>query len=183
MGILETLAPNIRNFAQELYEENKRTVWLIANKILHNPTLAEEVTHEVFIKLFAKSDFLRGLETEKRKAYIFTAAKYTAYTFYRKEKKYEHIDITEMDWLIADEEGNPDMIVLQKEAYEVAKGLIALLKPSYRDIVIMRINGDMSFREIGEALNITEGNARIRFHRALDQLKSEIRFEWRDCVE
>ncbi len=41
-------------------------------------------------------------------------------------------------------------------------------------MLLLRIDGDVSFAEIGEALGITETNAKVNFHHALAKLKELI---------
>ena len=48
------------------------------------------------------------------------------------------------------------------------------LKPSERDAVVLRFEGELSFREVGESCGIDEATARKRVSRALEKLRSTL---------
>jgi RNA polymerase sigma-70 factor (ECF subfamily) len=48
------------------------------------------------------------------------------------------------------------------------------LKPSERDAVVLRFEGGLSFREVGESCGIDEATARKRVSRALEKLRSTL---------
>ena len=43
-----------------------------------------------------------------------------------------------------------------------------------REIMYLRIYGNLSFRQIGEVLGITENTARVTYYRAREKLRKEI---------
>lgn len=61
--------------------------------------------------------------------------------------------------------------VLKRESIKAALGQ---LSPQQQEIVMMRVWDELSHREIGEILEISEGNAKITFSRAVAALKELI---------
>ncbi len=57
---------------------------------------------------------------------------------------------------------------------ERVRRALGVLKPSERDAVVLRFEGELSFREVGEACGIDEAAARKRVSRALERLRAEI---------
>ena len=58
----------------------------------------------------------------------------------------------------------------QKELREA----IAKLPRRQREVLLLRIDGDLPFAEIAHTLGITEVNAKVNFHHAVKRLKSEL---------
>ena len=57
-----------------------------------------------------------------------------------------------------------------EERLQLLRRLHALPEPS-REVVYLRVFGDLSFREIGEVLERSENWARVTFYRAKEKLK------------
>jgi len=54
----------------------------------------------------------------------------------------------------------------------VLREAIARLPRRQREVLLLRIDGDLPFAEIAAALGITEVNAKVNFHHAVQRLKS-----------
>jgi RNA polymerase sigma-70 factor (ECF subfamily) len=54
---------------------------------------------------------------------------------------------------------------------ETARALLARVRPSEREALLLRYTAELSFREVGEALGIDEATARKRVSRALGRLR------------
>ncbi|MFO0590879.1 MAG: sigma-70 family RNA polymerase sigma factor [Polyangiaceae bacterium] len=65
-------------------------------------------------------------------------------------------------------------LALARERAERARAALAKLKPSEREAVVLRFEGDLSFKEVAEACGIDEAAARKRVSRALARLRAEI---------
>jgi len=55
--------------------------------------------------------------------------------------------------------------------------MVAELPAGLRDVVSLRVGGDLAYADIGELLGIPEGTARRRMHQALSRLKQRTRSE------
>jgi RNA polymerase sigma-70 factor (ECF subfamily) len=77
----------------------------------------------------------------------------------------------------AADEGLPDDVVeLNRRARKVREAL-EQLKPSERDVVVLRYESGLSYREIGVAVGIDEAAARKRTSRALVRLRKYLKDE------
>ena len=61
-------------------------------------------------------------------------------------------------------------IVISKEEKRKLKMQIDNLDTIYKQVVMLRISGEMSFKEIGMLLNKTENWARVTYYRAKNKL-------------
>ena len=60
----------------------------------------------------------------------------------------------------------------QKE--QLARAAVLRLPRRQREVLVLRVDGGLSFREVAEALGITENNAKVHFHHAVKRLKEEV---------
>jgi len=60
---------------------------------------------------------------------------------------------------------------LPAEQQDALRLAIAKLPPRQREVLLMRVDGDLPFAEIATALEITEVNAKVNFHHAVQRLK------------
>ncbi len=67
----------------------------------------------------------------------------------------------------------PDAVELleARRRAEMARALLAEVRPSEREALVLRYVGELSFREVGEACGIDEATARKRVSRALARLR------------
>ncbi len=61
------------------------------------------------------------------------------------------------------------------EQQKELRAAIARLPRRQREVLLLRIDGDLPFAEIAQTLGITEVNAKVNFHHAVKRLKSELK--------
>lgn len=66
----------------------------------------------------------------------------------------------------------PDQVLETRRRAEQVRAALEQLKPSERDAIVLRYQGGLPYREIGEACGIDEAAARKRVSRALARMKS-----------
>ena len=67
-----------------------------------------------------------------------------------------------------------DVLLAARRRGERVRVALEQLKPSERDAVVLRYEGELSFREVGESCGIDEATARKRVSRALEKLRSTL---------
>jgi RNA polymerase sigma-70 factor (ECF subfamily) len=73
----------------------------------------------------------------------------------------------------SEEDGAPgaeELLTLRRRA-EAARALLAEVRPSEREALLLRYVGELSFKEVGEACGIDEAAARKRVSRAIARLR------------
>ena len=61
---------------------------------------------------------------------------------------------------------------VRRSQREAMRRALAQLPPKQRQCVLLRIDAELSFREIGEAVGTSEGGARVNFHHGLKRLRA-----------
>ena len=67
--------------------------------------------------------------------------------------------------------------IIEEEEKNLIEGKLNVLDDFSKEVVILRIKGDMSFKEIGNVLNKTENWARVTYYRAKNKLKEALKDE------
>ena len=152
---------------EKIYEEYYETVNKYLFCLTHNNDISEELTQETFYKAVKKIDTYNG--DCKISVWLCQIAKNLWYDECRKKQKIintEENDLLNVQALDTIEEqviANDEKIYLYKK--------MQTLDDKTREVMYLRITGELSFKEIGIILNRTENWARVTFYRGKNQLK------------
>jgi len=152
---------------EEIYKE----YFEIINKYLfcltHNNDISEELTQETFCRAVSKINTYNG--KCKMSVWLCQIAKNLWYDYCRKNKKMT--DIGEETFLNVQATDNlEEQVISNDEKIALYKKMQSLDKKT-REVIYLRITGELSFREIGFILNQTENWARVTFYRGKNKLK------------
>jgi len=155
-----------------LYDKYIKKIYdFIYFKTTHKET-AKDLTSQTFFKALEK---IKTFNSDKGtfSAWLYQIARNTVIDHYRTRKK--TVDIDDV-WDMAEDQDIERDIDVQEKLKSVEKHL-AKLKSEQREIIIMRIWQDMSYAEIAEALDKSEGSCKMAFSRAINTLRREMPLE------
>ena len=139
--------------------------------LLKDATMAEDITQEVFVKLWKN---LKKYKSEKNfKAWLFAIARNTAIDRLRKRKNINFSEFEDQDGenslldSIADTAPWPDELVAKAENLRVVEELINKLPAIYREVIILRYKDQFTFEEIGKIIKRPENTVKSQHKRAL----------------
>ena len=151
----------------EIYQAYARTVQKYLLSKTQNEDVAEELTQETFYQAVRCIHQFAG--SCKISTWLCAIAKNQLRVYQRKHPIRESIDDHEnLTGTSVEAE-----IFSQIERVDLMKKLHFCPEP-YREILYLRIFGNLSFREIGEIMGRTENWARVNFYRAKERLKKEM---------
>ncbi|MBR3882183.1 MAG: sigma-70 family RNA polymerase sigma factor [Clostridia bacterium] len=156
---------------EEIYKEYFKTVYKYLFCLTSNHDLAEELTQETFYKAVKKIDTYEG--KCKISVWLCQIAKYTWYDYLRRKQEIINID----DLYEFKSEVSLEDKIIEEEEKNLIEGKLNVLDDFSKEVVILRIKGDMSFKEIGNVLNKTENWARVTYYRAKNKLKEALKNE------
>jgi RNA polymerase sigma-70 factor (ECF subfamily) len=146
-----------------LYEMHYKRLYNTCLRIVGNAMEAEEVTHDAFLKLFAKMEEIR--EEEKFYGWSRSIAVNTAIDKLRKKKlRFERIEN-----LSIVEEEPVDEGELQLSADKIRQNLMSL-PDGYRIVLSMHLFEGYDFEEIAKLLKLKESSVRSQFSRGRQKL-------------
>lgn len=153
------------NDIEQIYREHATTVYKYLFSLTNNTDLAEELTQETFYRAINSVRTYNG--TCKISVWLCQIAKHIWYQELDRKKKQTS---EKFDENTSSNEMSPeDSAVFQDDKMALYRA-ISLLSFSMREVVYMRITGELSFAEIGEILNKNENWARVTFYRAKQKL-------------
>ncbi len=142
-----------------IYQELKQPVFTIACRIVQSPELAEDITHDVFVKLFTSP-----LDSSIRnpRAWIFQMTRNLALDAL-KEKQCTDIE----DLQIAAN----DMCshILMRRDMETALSKLPRLE---REIISLHLNGELHFHEISKIVGLSLPATYRKYRKALESLRT-----------
>ncbi len=159
------------------------TTWLVevANGILKEPDLAEEVVHEVFIHLWRTRDQLGNLRQISVAAFLHRSVRNRALDVQRRERAQVRVaDAFEQLAYPRHEVENTGARTLEHTEFRAAVDrALTKLQPRMREIFLMHTHQEMSPAEIAEALGISASTVYPAIYRAYKILAGELQ-EWRE---
>jgi RNA polymerase sigma factor (sigma-70 family) len=141
----------------------------LARWLLRNEQDAEDVVQEAYLRAFRSFDGFRG---SNGRAWLLTIVRNTSYTLLRKNHT---VDLTttfdEEVHVVGHESVSPAMILEHTEDAELMRNAIDRLPAEFREILTLRHQEDLSYKEIGDILKIPTGTVMSRLARARARLK------------
>jgi len=92
-----------KNKFEILYTTYRKLMFYIANQILKDEYLAEDATHQAFLKIIENIDKIEDVHCHKTKSYIVIIVKNNAINLYNKRKRNTTIPLEQMEFCISDE--------------------------------------------------------------------------------
>ncbi len=146
----------------------ERIYRFIFYRVSHKET-AEDLTEDVFVKLFAK---LKDLEqTGAFEGWLFQIARNQVIDYYRSKK--QTIAIEDVENTLEYETNIVDVVNLQTEQIVFIK-LLKELAPEQQQVIKLKFLEELDNAVIAQMLNKTEGAVRVIQHRAIAKLKELI---------
>lgn len=154
---------------EQIYKEYFKTVNKYLFCLTHSNDIAEELTQETFCKVVKKIDTYKG--DCKMSVWLCQIAKNLWYDRCRKNKKIVNVDETDL-LNLQSLEITEDIVIFNEEKMSLYKKMQSLDEKT-REVIYLRITGELSFKEIGIILNKTENWARVTFYRGKQKLKED----------
>ena len=151
---------------EQIYKQYFETVNKYLFCLTHNSDISEELTQETFYRAVKKINTFKG--DCKISVWLCQIAKNLWYDELKKNKKIQNSE--EEMFSIEAEEKIEDKVILNESKVELYKKIQKLDKQT-REVIYLRITGELSFKEIGDILNKTENWARVTFYRGKQKLK------------
>lgn len=165
------------NLMEKIYIKYSKKLYKYLYSLTKNHSIAEELMQETFYSALKSIDTFRGECNILSWLCEIAKNKWINYNLKNNRVQFVEWNDNAMEhWLINE---NLEEIVLQKDELIELYKKIDKLDEKTRNVVYLRINSDLQFREIGEILNESEVWARVTFYRAKLKLKEELKNEQR----
>ena len=141
----------------------------LAKWLLRNEQDAQDVVQEAFLRAFRS---FSGFHGSNGRAWLLTIVRNTSYTFLKKNRA---VDLTtpfdEEIHESGDESVSPATILERSEDAELIRDAMDELPTEFREILTLRHQEGLSYKEIAEIAQIPSGTVMSRLARARAKLK------------
>lgn len=155
-----------------LYDRFSKVVYNKCYGFAKSKEEAEDLTHDVFIRLFVKLKTFKGNSKFSTWLYSFTynfCVNYVQRNAHKKKEKVTVVTDVIKDDNVSEDIDDAQLFELKSE--KLAKSL-ALMDPKDKAILLMKYQDDMSIKEIKDALGIGESAVKMRIKRAKQKVIS-----------
>lgn len=162
------MSRNLEKIFVDFFKPNQRLIHKICKIYTDNAEDHEDLFQEITIQLWRSFPGFKG--EAKFSTWMYRVALNTAITLFKKPRKKE-LKHSEIDVSSLKMEYEP----YEDDEYKLKKMYQAIYRlTDIEKALIMMYLEDKPYREIGEILGITEGNARVKMNRAKNNLKLKI---------
>jgi RNA polymerase sigma-70 factor (ECF subfamily) len=166
--LLEAFRAGDAKAFEALVRRYQRPVLSIARRFARDEDDAEDLAQRAFINASERAEGWRG---GSFKSWLFRIVVNLAKNHLR--------DVSRFDRSHSAQEEEPEPSAPHaherleaREQQEALRQAVARLPRRQREVLLLRIDGDIPFAAIASALGITEVNAKVNFHHAVQKLKA-----------
>lgn len=161
---IRRICKNDKEGLREIYEDYCPLIYSVAAEILHNREDAEDVTSEFFIRLWDIAETYRP--GKGHRAWMITIAHNMAIDYLRRQSR----ELPMEEDLADIQEGQPSCEDRLCCKISIEQAMMTLKKEE-RQIVNLKIMGELTFREIASILKKPQGTVTWCYQKAIQKLK------------
>jgi RNA polymerase sigma-70 factor, ECF subfamily len=151
---------------EQLYLTYRHTMFWVAQKVLHDPALAEDAVHDAFLRLVNHLENISPEDCNKTRAFVVMIVRHIAIDYLRKKNRLAETDLEECAGNLPDYRSDPEEICLGGESRQEILAALGKMKQIYVDVIALQASYRFDGDEIASLLGISPQTARVRLHRA-----------------
>lgn len=153
-----------------IYQEYFETVFKYLFCLTHDADLTEELTQETFYQAIKTIKNFRG--ECKMSVWLCQIAKHMWLRDCEKKNKNKNVPIDDIEFKLSSDE-NIEARILRNEDKITLFRKLHNLDEKTKEVMYLRLTGELSFREIGDILSQSETWARVTFYRGKQKILKE----------
>jgi len=157
----------------ELVLRYQEKIYWVARRFSSSHDNADDITQEVFVKMYESLKEFRGDSSLYTWLYRITVN--VSLNFLRRQKVREFFRIDEMLDIEAEESGSPDSIVEQREQQSLIEQAVAALPEKQKAVFVMRYYEEMPYEEISKILKTSVGGLKANYFHAVRKIGEYLR--------
>ena len=153
----------------------RRKVFNVAYKFVGRHDQAEDLTQDVFLKLY------KSLDTFDRRAnfqtWLISVSRNLCIDHYRavrKERETINRDVDPADFAPVSSDPRADTLLEQRDRVRLLRQALDKLAPTLRTAVMLRDIQELTYQEIADKLHLPEGTVKSRINRGRTELARQI---------
>jgi RNA polymerase sigma factor (sigma-70 family) len=139
----------------------------ISYHITGDMVVAEDLCQEAFIRYYERMTTFP--DVDQAKFWLIRVVKNLSFNYQKRKNREIKAYIKYLNEPKRTEESG-EVTYLKKEMSAAVKAALDKLPEKLRAVLVLREYGDLNYKEIAKILKITEGNVKVRVHRARERL-------------
>jgi len=153
---------------QEVYSSNIDLLVRIVRRITNSESAAEDICQEAMVRYYDRIGKVpTGIEA---RYWLIRVSKNLAFNYTKRKERERKAYQKYLDNPDMQEYTDGDKELLQEETKKLVQEALDKLPEKLRMVLILKEYSEMNYKEIGEALKISESNVKVRVFRARKQL-------------
>ncbi len=158
-----------------LYDEYHQDIFQFLIYLVKNRTVAEDLSHEVYVRVLKAYDQFQGRSTEK--TWLFSIAKNVAIDHFRRAKVRDRHAFNAFDWeeeQLVSPTKSPEQFAELNEDMSHLLAVLENCKGDQKMVIVMRYFQELSIAETAAILGWTEAKVKTTQHRAIKALREKL---------
>jgi len=151
-----------------VYEKYKNLLLKIAYALLNNRSAAEDVVHDVFVRLTESTDRLRV--NGSLKGYLIRSLVNRVHNLNKAARLREAQDLT--DDLRACVSKRPDQWILRSEELDQLHDALEQLPYEQREVIALHLRGETTFKRIAQLQGVSINTTQSRYRYGIQRLRT-----------
>lgn len=170
-GANETAALSAANdWRSEVFETQQAALVAYVKHLLGDLETARDVVQDAFLRLWEAD---ARLVRDHVLPWLFTVCRRRALDLLRKDRRMHALDEAELESLPAADPG-PDLAADRRDAADRAGHFLRRLPPNQREVLLLKFQSSLSYREISEVTGLSVSNVGFLIHTALKRLRHRL---------
>ena len=157
---------------RKLYDSAFPILYKVAYRIANSGEAAEDLCHEAFFRLHEKNMVFPS--PQEATYWLIRVVKNAALNYAKRKQRERRAYQRAFKEDVRQTETGEGQLVKKETKGEVLEAL-GKLPENLRIVLILKEYAEMNYREIGQALGISEGNVKVRVFRAREKLSGLLR--------
>jgi len=179
--VLNGIAEGNENAFEQVYRCFYKKLYQFAFAIVKQKMVAEEITEDVFIKIWQNRS--KAPQIQNLNVYLYTAIKNTAFNYLSKQtienitEPFDNIDI-QLNYSVV----TPEQIIITAEMHKRVLQAIETLPPKCKMIFKLIREDGLKYKEVAEILNISVNTIDVQMAIAVKKLGNSLSMDFKPAV-
>jgi RNA polymerase sigma-70 factor (ECF subfamily) len=156
---------------EQVYLAHRHSMLYTAKCILHDQMLAEDATHDAFLRIMNHLDRITDPKSDRTRYFVVLIVRNIALDYCRKAERLCETSYDAKEFSLTGDCDSPEECFIQNESIENMEKAISDLNPTYTFVLTLKYLFDCSNTEIAEMMNISNDKVSLLLCRARKQLK------------
>lgn len=169
--VVKAVLAGDKNAFATIIDKYKNPLYNTILRMIKNPHLAQDLTQEVFIKVYEQlPKYALGTNF---KSWLYRIATNYCIDYLRKKQPTQvELEVVE---LASESANHPEVILMKKEKQRTLEKLVTQLPADERAIILMRYVNDLTYEEIAECLGLSANDVGNKVYRAKQKMRKQLK--------